>query len=370
MTWRNGMQVKFSGSIHYANSAPVSNVVVHIYDKDAAGKQDDDLTVLPGRSDEQGRFNLTYEPLRYVDYHIINVSGTPEEPFNTTDSGSGLRLPDLGDIYLPYLKFSYIFNGYSRQHTAPMRIFQTRFLLPENPQIVFFPSTHGFNFPNSFSGYFLPFSTPAFMRSRKVTGRYGLCGGMCAAAYDFALAGRTIPHTLDIPHQGTRLQRYLFQRQMDSWGGMGKMLVKVAQWTGLPDSTLLGAHARTADEFNSFRHKLDDNNLVILALIYEHASSVKELSRRIFNNHQVLAYSYQLYDSGGVAINIYDPNLPGRDDVVIHSEPVVVGEITTLKGSQIAMGLKSTQLLGGEFYRQVRGFFAMPYEPVKPPKRL
>ena len=50
------MQVKFSGSIHYANGDPISNVVVRIFDKDAAGRQDDDLTVTPGLSDEQGRF--------------------------------------------------------------------------------------------------------------------------------------------------------------------------------------------------------------------------------------------------------------------------------------------------------------------------
>jgi hypothetical protein len=317
-----------------------------------------------------GRFTLIYEPLRYLDYLLYDASGTPEEPFNSVESWFGQRLPDLGDIYLPYLKFSYVFNGHSREHTASMRIFQTRFLLPENPPMAFLPSKHGFSFPNHFSGYFLPFSPPAFMNFRKVSSRYGLCGGMCAAAYDFALAGRNIPQTRDIPHQGTRLQRYLFQRQMDSWGGLGQPLIKVAQWTSLPDGTLLGTQVRTMEEFSAIQHKLDDMNPVVLALIYEHASSVKELSRIIFNNHQVLAYAYQQDNLGRVDINIYDPNLPGKDDVVVHLEPVVLGEVTTPSGSKTVIGMNSTQLLGGEFYRRVRGFFAIPYEPVKPPENI
>jgi len=364
------MKVNFSGSVHFANGAPISDVSVRIYDRDASAEQDDDLTVMPGLSNEQGRFNLTYEPLQFVDYHTIHVSGTPEEPFNSTASSSELRLPDLGDIYLPYLQFNYTFNGLVRTHAVPMGIFQTKFLLPENPSVDFLPSMHGFGFPNSFSGYFLPFSTPNFLGSRKVSSKYGLCGGMCASAYDFALYGRAIPHTHAIPNQGTRLHRYLFQRQIDSLGGLGQQVVKVAQWTSLPDGTLLGTQARTSVEFNFIRQKLDDKNPLVLALIYEHASSLKELSRRIFNNHQVLAYAYQQDDSGVVAIKVYDPNLPGRDDMVIQSEPVVLGEVASPTGSETVMGLRSTQLLGGAFYKQVRGYFAMPYLPVQPPKGI
>lgn len=362
------MKLKYSGSVHLANGDPVSNVIVRIFDKDASGKQDDDLTVTPGLSDERGRFSLTYEPLRYLDYHTIHAPGTPEEPFNALESG--LRLPDLGDIYLPYLQFNYTFNGLIHQHTAPMGVFQTEFHLLENPTVEFLPSTRGFRFANSFSGYFLPFSTPAFMSSRKVAAKYGLCGGMCAAAYDFALAGRAIPETTDVPNQGTRFHRYLYRRQIDSLGGVGQQVVKVAQWTSMPDDTLMGTQAHTADEFSSIRPILDDKNLVILALIYEHASTLRELSRLIFNNHQVLAYAYQQDASGEVTIQVYDPNLPDRDDVVIHSTPTSVGEITSPSGTQTVLGLKSVQQVAGSFYRDVQGYFAMPYTPVKPPKGI
>ena len=364
------MKIKFSGSVNYANGDPASNVVVRIFDKDDSGKGDDDLTVTPGLSDEHGHFSLIYEPLRYLDFHTIHLPGTPEEPFNTPSAETGLHLPDLGDIYLPYLQFTYSFNGVDRLHAVSLWIFQNKFHLPENPPLEFLPSTHGFRFTNSFSGYFLPFSTPAFMGSKKVSSKYGLCGGMCSAAYDFALAHRDIPQSSAIPNQGTRLQRYLFRRQMDSLGGMGQQVVKVAQWTSMPDDTLLGTYAYSLVEFNQARSKLDDKNLVILALIYEYASSIRQLSRLIFNNHQVLAYTYQLDASDMVTIHVYDPNLPGRDDVVIQCEPVEAGDLTSPSGYQVVMGLKSSQLVGGTFYRSVRGFFIMPYEPVKPPKGI
>ena len=73
------MKVKFSGSVHYANGDPISNVTVRIFDKDTSGKEDDDLTVTPGLSDEHGLFSLSYEPLRYLDYHTIHLPGMCEQ---------------------------------------------------------------------------------------------------------------------------------------------------------------------------------------------------------------------------------------------------------------------------------------------------
>ncbi len=362
------MKLKFSGSVHYANGDPISNVVVRIFDKDASGKLDDDLTITPGLSDEDGHFNLIYEPLRYLDYLTIHAPGIPSQPFDTP--GSGLKVPDLGDVYLPYLQFDYTFNGLARHYNAPMSIFKTKFHLPENPPLEFIPSMNGFRFINRFPGYFLPFSMPDFLTPRKVAPKYGLCGGMCAAAYDYALAGRVVPQKEAVPHRGTRLQRYLFRRQIDSLGGAGKEMVKVAQWTTMPEDTLLGTQVRTMVELASIRRKLADRNLVVLALIYEHASSLRELSRLIFNNHQVLVYACQENAAGEITLQVYDPNLPGRDDVVIQSQPVVVAEVTSPSGPQVVMGLKSAQLVGGEFYHHVRGYFIMPYSPEKPPKGI
>ena len=362
------MKLKFKGSVHFANGDPAPDVTVHIFDKDALGKVDDDLTVTPGFSDENGNFTLTYEPLRYLDYHTVDLSHTHNQPGSESGEENGIRLPDLSDIYLPYLHFDYTFNGLIYTHSASMGVFRARFYLPQYPPVEFQPSAQGFHFVNQFSGYFLPFSTPAFMGSNKVSSKYGLCGGMCAATYDFALARKPIPIFSEVPKQGTRLHRYLFQRQMDSLGGFGQEVVKVAHWTSLPDDTSVGTMRRTAEEWVGIREKLDQKNMVILALIYVHASSVAELSRNVFKNHQVLAYAYQLDSAGVLFINIYDPNLPGRDDVTIRAEALQVGEELAPSGGQPLMGLKSAELVAGDEYRPVRGFFAMPYTPVKPPK--
>lgn len=281
-----------------------------------------------------------------------------------------MNITDLADIYLPYLKFNYTFKGQALTHTTSLGVFKTRFYLPENPPVEFLPSTHGFRFANAFPGYFLPFSTPAFIGTPKVTARYGLCGGMCAAAYDYALVHRPVSISSEVPRQGSRLHRYLFQRQMDSLGGFGQQAVKVAQWTSLPDDTLVGTMRRTADEMVGICHTLDQENLVLLALIYVHASTLRELSKVIFNNHQVLAYAYQHEAADAFIINIYDPNLPGRDDVCIRLEPVALGEELTSAGPQAITGYKATQLIGGSYYRDVRGFFVLPYSAVQPPKGI
>jgi hypothetical protein len=364
------MAIKFSGSVHFANGEPAPNVEVRLFDKDSEGKQDDDLTITPGRSDNQGNFSLTYEPLRYLDFHTLHLSGTAGSPGAHPEESVVLHIPDVLDVYLPYLKFNYTFNGLNCQHSSSLRLFKTSFYLPEKPPVSFLPSIQGFHFKNSFSGYFLPFSTPAFMGSRKVSSDYGLCGGMCAAAYDFALAAKPIPGLTSPPNQGTRLHRYLYRRQIDSFGSLGQQLVKVIQWTTLPDDTMLGTWRRSADECSQIRLTLENQNPVVLALIYEHASSLVELSKVIFNNHQVLAYAYHPEGDGRSVINIYDPNLPGRDDVTIATEEIVLAELSTNAGAQPVMGLKTTQMLANTPYKKIRGFFTMPYSPVIPPERL
>jgi hypothetical protein len=365
--WSDLMIVNFSGSVHYANGDPISGVTVRIFDRDAAGKQDDDLTLVQGSSDVNGCFTLTYEPLRYLDYHTIHLPGGSDNENPDEESNQGYQFPDLGDIYLPYLQFNYTINSIEQVHTASLGLFRTKFILPINPPVNFLPSTGGFKFPNCFNGYYLPYSTPDFL-SPKVPPTYGLCGGMCAAAYDYALAGQPIPPQAEAPHQGTRLQRYLYHRQMDSLGGLGQQAIKVAQWTSLPNATLLGTYRRTYYEFNRLRQKLANGNLVILALIYVHATSIKQLSEVIFTNHQVLAYAYQEDIAGVITLQVYDPNLPGHDAVVIRAEPVELSESSPSASSETAWGFQSTQLVGGGLYRDVRGFFEMPYTPLKPPQ--
>jgi hypothetical protein len=357
------MKLKTTGYVLFANGEPAPGVEVRVFDRDAESKHDDDLTVTAGVSDNRGRFTVVYEPLRYLDMGGSREGDTPSQPFNIV----GARLPDLTDVYLPYLHFMYTFRDQPRRHNASLVPFQDEFRLPETQPVDFLPSRNGLPFVNSFSGYFLPFSIPNFGGPKKVPQTYGLCGGMCSAAYDYALKKRTVPPGNKIPKQGSRMQRYLYRRQIDSFGALGQMIVKVAQWTTLPDDTALGVQRRTAEEWSQIRPRLSDGSLVILALVYEKAHDLKQLARVIFNNHQVLAYGYRETAEDSFEIKVYDPNFPRRDDVVLRMQRVMleVGE-----NAMALEGLSGNQYIGEKLHKPVRGFFDMPYVPVTPPGSL
>lgn len=355
----------FSGKVLFANGLPAENVLVRIFDKDEPGKGDDDLTVEPGRSNSEGKFTVYYEPSRYLDYNTIQTQEPKNIPWDWTLVTRIRRIPDITDIYLPYLEFRYTFNGRRCVHTAMMVPFQSEFRLPEIPAFNFKPTVHGFKFVNNFSGYPLPFSVPNLPQLSTVEKCYGLCGGMSSAVYDFLLVGRTIPDEIAAPVQGSILHHYLYRRQIDTFGAFGEYIAKFAQWMVLPDDTILGTQKRTYDEFEEIRAKLDDGNAVVLGLVYVSGSD----NFAIWKNHQVLAYGYSEISVTTIDINIYDPNYPENDDVVIRVERVPVGT-TFVPGvpprKRTVLGFSCTQKVSN-LNKSLRGFFAMPYVPVEPP---
>ncbi|MGB7518517.1 MAG: hypothetical protein WA896_02660, partial [Spirulinaceae cyanobacterium] len=171
----------FSGKIFFTNGVAAENVQVRIFDKDE-GDKDDNLTVKAGLSDSRGKFTLTYESSRYLDYKTITTK-LPQSLLNWNRVSRSHRLPDLKDIYLPYLEFRYSYKGRSKRQTAAMIPFVREFRLPEifTPDVTFTPSQHGFNFLNRFPGYPLPFSVPKLPNLTEIESTYGLCGGMSAA---------------------------------------------------------------------------------------------------------------------------------------------------------------------------------------------
>jgi hypothetical protein len=359
------MAEKFSGKVLFANGFPAVNVLVRVFDKDEPGKGDDDLTVEPGRSDKEGKFTVCFEPSRYLDYNTIQTQEPQNSLWDWTLVTRTQRTPDLTDIYIPYLEFRYTFNGRRCVHTALIVPFQTEFRLPEIPAFDFKPSVHGFKFVNNFPGYPLPFSIPNLSNLTAVKSSYGLCGGMSSAVYDFLLAGRSIPSITTAPERASTLHRYLYRRQVDTFGAFGEYIAKFAQWMVLPDDTILGTQKRTYDEFEEIRAKLDDGNAVVLGLVYVSGSE----SMAIWNNHQVLAYGYSEISATTIDVKICDPNYPQRDDIVIRLERVPVGT-TFVPGvpprKRTVLGFKCMQIVPNR-QRKVRGFFAMPYVPVEPP---
>jgi hypothetical protein len=139
----------------------------------------------------------------------------------------------------------------------------------------------------------------------------------------------------------------------------------------LPEEGLNGAWRRTLDEFTGIRTKLDAQNGVILALIYAGADSLPMILKEIWNNHQVLAYSWTQAAPDAIEIQVYDPNYPKRDDVAIHAERVLVGEADSPAGGrELIFGLRCEERVGNQVVRKVRGFFPMPYIPVEPPLEI
>ena len=344
---RFSIATEFSGKVLFANGVPAPGVEVRVWDKDVPDEED--VTVSPGLSDARGDFTVRFSLSRRRDSH------TAEPARAGLLSWASLlrrrRTPDL--------QFRYRFRGQSRAHTISLSSSAREFRLPEIliPAQPFKPSLHGFKFANSFPGYPLPFSLPYLPGLAEVSKIYGLCGGMTSAVYDFFLAGRPISPRKEIPSKRTKLYKYLYKRQLDTFGAFGKYIARFVKWMSAPDDTLHGTWKRTYDEFTRIRSTLDDENPVLLGLVYVSWRDTLAL----WQNHQVMAYGYTKVSDTVFHIHIYDPNFPEQDQMVIRAEKVAVA-------GGLAQGLKCThQQLDGAFSKNVRGFFTMPYAPVPPP---
>lgn len=350
------MVKSFSGRVTYANGIVAPNVTVRVFDRDAPGKQDDDLTVAPGLSDAEGRFTVTYDPGRYMDFAQLPVVGL------RSMAGKTLRFPDLLDMLLPYLEFRYSVEGIEQVHTEPIELFSSRFTLPVPNALNFLPSRNGFAFANLFSGYMLPFSVP-FLSDGKVPSFYGLCGGMSAAACDFLLHGRSVPALEQAPRRGTKLHRYLFLRAMDSFA-MGETILRFARWMLLPTSGKNGTYRRSLDEWQTIRALLDQQRLVPIGQLRDRAENLPQIAQRVWNNHQVLAYGYTENSDGSIDLRIYDPNCPKDDTIVMHLQREEVGD----QDGEPIYGFTAYEQDCGNRQIPLYGFFAIPYEPVEPPQ--
>ena len=178
---------------------------------------------------------------------------------------------------------------------------------------------------------------------------YGLCGGMCATSMDFLLANRPIPQRHRRPGRVTPLHQYIHRRQVDSLTG-GTQVARFVRWMSLPDTAV---HLRTAEELKTLRANLDKGVPTPIGMVYV---STKD-TMQIWQNHQVLACTYEELENGRLRILIYDPNYPRRNDVFVES---------WLDGSG---GYQSVQRIGKK-QKTTRGYFTMPYEPIIPPAIL
>jgi hypothetical protein len=140
----------------------------------------------------------------------------------------------------------------------------------------------------------------------------GLCGGMVYTVCDYFEAQQPIPSATEAPAGGSDLYRFIVQRLMQSFNlpfGLNRYMELMT--TLLPDSGPLSrSHAMISVEWPAIRQRLDQGHLVPLGLIKFKSTRPQDLCKQ----HQVLAYGYE-HDGDQVALCIYDPNYPDRDDV-------------------------------------------------------
>lgn len=365
-----------TGKVTYANGKAAEGVEVRVFDRDAPGKGDDDLTTVPGLSNARGEFTVEYNAGRFRDFVDLSLPGL---------ENAGLRVPDLFDVLTPYLQFRYTLNGEARIFTSNIGIFQKDFSLPEAIALDFLPSRHGFKFANAFPGFELPFSLASMKEGTRIADPYGLCGGMSAAASDFLLANREIPDVETPPTRNRRLYRYLFRRAIDSFK-TGAMVLRFVQWMLLPDETEHGILHLTWKEFEKIRAALSQHKLVPMGLLYyrpprtrngrpiDKGEQIQTAFRNLSNNHQVLAYGFQEQPDGSAHIQIYDPNGPCQDEVYLRVERVQLNPSDTdpIYGLRCREHNLWLTYKGEKFLHEplVYGFFEMPYDPIEPPDRL
>lgn len=351
------------GQVTFANGVPAPNVEVRVYDQDAVGKQDDDLTLTAGLSDSRGAFAVVYDPGHFRDEVTFTRSEPRNPPLDWTLVRRERRRTDWLDTFSPYLKFSYSLAGQVKEFKTPLNWFTATYTLPQVfTEIPFSPTRHGYHFVNQFKGAPLPFSIPEIPGLVRLSGTYGLCGGMSSSVYDHYLFGQEVPQRSSVPRTGSALQRHLYRRQMDTFGTLGEYVLKFVAWMKLPDDTAAGLGSLTWQEFQQFNERLENNLGSVLGIIYEKGVRLD----RLFLNHQVLGFGLDTLDEDHSAIRIYDPNYPDRDDVAIRLERHPVGE----SNGQPVFGLACEEYLGQQKIRDIHGFFLMPYIPIRPPQRL
>lgn len=187
----------------------------------------------------------------------------------------------------------------------------------------FLPSTSGFRFRNSFPKVPLRWiGIPGVVRMPIGDASNGLCGGMVFAVRDYFEEGRALPADADAPASGT-LFDYLVDRLFDSFDlPTGPLRYLELMHPLLPDGETIwsrlglaphGRAWRTArTEWPAIRRDIDSGAPCPLGLVRVKSSDPLDLKE----DHQVLAYGYDL-DGRDLTLHVYDPNLPGRDDVTL-----------------------------------------------------
>jgi hypothetical protein len=207
----------------------------------------------------------------------------------------------------------------------------------------FLPSASGFHFANDFEAApVLMFRLPLVGEIRVGNAAGGMCGGMAYAAADLFLAARKPPADKAAPKPGTPLFRHIAARLLDSFGGPRGILNYLRFMAADP----AGIWRLSCAQWPAIRRALDAGRPCPLGL-------VKVWSRnpfRLGDNHQVLAYGYDL-NGTGLTLHLYDPNHADDDTITMSLDVGHPDKVTPVRYSD-----------GGTVYC----FFRSDYSPRSP----
>ena len=188
----------------------------------------------------------------------------------------------------------------------------------------FLPSTSGLHFLNSFPMSSFP-GINVLGTLVAIPGVYGLCGGMAFAARDYFEAGVASPPDTTPPTSGP-LFSYLWIRLLASFNLInvppGPARYMHLMNPALPDHETVASNAGLAPRGRAWVMINEGWPKIMGDIASGHPSPLglvtsKSLDpSRIFDNHQVLAYGYEL-DGTDLVIWVYDMNSPNINNITI-----------------------------------------------------
>ncbi|TLD68574.1 hypothetical protein FEM03_21895 [Phragmitibacter flavus] len=256
----------------------------------------------------------------------------------------------------------------------------------------FIPSIHGLNFINSFNtSHFadklnmdrwrekfddkllkLVPDEIAFARG------YGLCGGMSFVALDFFHAKRPIPTDTAVPAPETPLFKYIFARQLDSFGTGYAETSKFRFRMEYQDEAV--EYMTGTEELPNILSKTTPQNPVVIGMVNV------DREGKPWDNHQVVAHKVTRINATTSHVWLYDPNYPNHDNIYfeIKTRSVVFKDlplgVRTLIQTRKVTGRNANVTLAKVLQKwtdptsntsgtikPVRGIFIMPYTKKNPP---
>jgi hypothetical protein len=217
-----------------------------------------------------------------------------------------------------------------------------------NTVLDFRPSRHGLHFANRFpAGPTVKLGLLDIRWFGVGDAAAGLCGGMSFLVRDLFEAHVDPPPDTEPPANGSPRFRALLRRQIESldWLRVPLRFYDLAAFRPF-GRRRSAADVTLADEWPKIRAEIDAGRLAIVGLIRAESANPFKLTA----NHQVVAYGYRA-EPESIALRLYDPNWPDRDDVTISIH---------LDNALRPTGLSQST---GE---PLLGWFVLPYSPEDP----